>query len=320
MSEPAPKKQKTTPPSEQKLCKGYDFTIAKRDGDTRESIEAIIRAWFSHYIFQEEKSDNTDKHPDGYCHYQCRGWLIKKRRLNEIKSKIDKRIHVSGPTVSGVHSGRAFNYDCYCNKADTWVAGPWTDQEYKPPPVMTRQLKNFMSKIRYPWQSDVVKMCTVEDDRSVVLILDTIGNSGKSILCEFLAFKELGFEMPPCRSLEDIMGIAMTVPTNSCYLVDMPRGMKKDKLAEFYSGIESLKNGRAYDKRYSFREKRFDRPQVIVFTNTLPQFNLISKDRWQVYEITSDKTLESLDVHDLIRAQAQERSGARITADVDTDP
>ena len=70
----------------------------------------------------------------------------------------------------------------------------------------------------------------------------------------------------------------------------MPRGMKKDKLGDFYAGIEVIKNGVAYDKRYTAKKTRFDRPRIFVFTNTLPVFELLSKDRWQVWEV-KDKTL-----------------------------
>ena len=35
------------------------------------------------------------------------------------------------------------------------------------------------------------------------------------------------------------------------YAIDLPRGMNKKGLADFYSGIEVIKNGVAYDKRYS---------------------------------------------------------------------
>lgn len=72
--------------------------------------------------------------------------------------------------------------------------------------------------------------------------------------------------------------------------------MKKDKLGQFYAGLECLKNGYMYDKRYSFKRRRIDRPQIWVFTNTLPAWELMSMDRWQVYEMTADFRLEEYDV------------------------
>ena len=33
---------------------------------------------------------------------------------------------------------------------------------------------------------------------------------------------------------------------SKCYIIDMPRGLKKDKMGDFYSGVEELKNGCAF--------------------------------------------------------------------------
>jgi hypothetical protein len=71
----------------------------------------------------------------------------------------------------------------------------------------------------------------------------------------------------------------------------MPRGMKKDKLGDFYSGIEVIKNGVAYDKRYTAKKIRFGRPNIFVFTNTLPELSLMSKDRWKIWTINDDNEL-----------------------------
>ena len=87
------------------------------------------------------------------------------------------------------------------------------------------------------------------------------------------------------------MQCCMGVSPQKCYLIDIPRAMKKDKLASFYSGLEALKNGVMYDKRFHFKKRRIDRPQVIVFTNTLPDWDLMSRDRWQVWRMLPDLTM-----------------------------
>ena len=153
-------------------------------------------------------------------------------------------------------------------KKDTRTRGPWKDDDEEK--VLTRQLRQFMTHERYEWQDQVVGMAREIDDRSIKLIYDTYGNAGKSILAEFMEYSGLAYEIPPFRLMEDLMQCVMSVKTYPAYLVDMPRGMKKDKLGEFYAGLECIKNGVAYDKRYNFRKKRFDRPQLIVFTNVLP--------------------------------------------------
>ena len=72
--------------------------------------------------------------------------------------------------------------------------------------------------------------------------------------------------------------------------------MKKDKLGEFYAGIEMIKNGYAYDKRYSPTKVRFGRPNIIIFTNTLPEWSLMSLDRWKPFSLIADYNTEPINI------------------------
>ena len=93
------------------------------------------------------------------------------------------------------------------------------------------------------------------------------------------------------------MQMTQCIGAKPCYIIDMPRAMKKDHLWELYAGIECIKNGYSYDKRYSFKSEYFDRPQIIVFTNTFPEVSAMSADRWKVYRLVvpnGDKELTRL--------------------------
>jgi len=149
----------------------------------------------------------------------------------------------------------------------------------------------FMELDMRPWQKEVLEIVQREDDRFITVILDTVGNTGKSILCEYLEYKELAYEVPPFTQMEDIMQCCYSIAAQKCYLIDMPRGMKKDKLASFYAGLEALKNGNMYDKRYCFKKRRINRPQIIVFTNHVPDKTLVSLDRWELRAITGSHNL-----------------------------
>lgn len=70
--------------------------------------------------------------------------------------------------------------------------------------------------------------------------------------------------------------------------MDMPRAMKKDKLGGMYSAIETIKDGYAWDDRYQFKEKAFDSPNIWIFTNTAPDMDLLSRDRWKIWGVTTD--------------------------------
>jgi hypothetical protein len=71
----------------------------------------------------------------------------------------------------------------------------------------------------------------------------------------------------------------------------MPRAIKKDRLYGFYSAIETIKDGYAYDDRYKFKEKVFDCPNIWIFSNILPNSKLLSSDRWRIWEVDNNKVL-----------------------------
>jgi len=257
----------------------WDFTISCEKFPDKNELFKLLSSWCKKWVFQQEKGESS-----GYLHWQGRVSLIKKKRENEII----KIIPIPGkwsPTSNKVHEGQNFNY---VMKADTRVDGPWSDQDYIEPPILTRQLVKFMEDELRPWQTELESLIQEEDDRSIKLVIDKEGNSGKSIFSEYLEYKGLTYEIPPFRLMEDIMQCAMCVRRQKCYIIDMPRALKKDKLSEFYSGLECLKNGVCYDKRYSFKKRRMDRPQVVVFTNRDPCWGYMSLDRWEIYDMGPD--------------------------------
>lgn len=258
---------------------GLDITVPAASTNEYE-LAAILKEYCGKWAFQEEKGEETE-----YLHFQVRCRTMKARYIGThilTWSKLLPGCHVS-PTTKEVHQKGAFNY---VMKADTRTRGPWTD--VTEPKYITRQLKKFMALELRPWQKKLEQICGLEDDRWITIILDKIGNTGKSIMAEYLEYNGLAYEVPPFTAMEDLMQCCMCIPGQKAYLIDMPRGMKKENLASFYAGIEALKNGTMYDKRYQFKKRRIDRPQIIVFTNTIPNISLLSIDRWKCMQITDD--------------------------------
>ena len=264
---------------------GYDVTISVEKSSAQYvDVQARLKQVFKQWAFQREKTD------DGYDHWQCRGKLFKPKSQAGCIKQFGELLWFGhwSPTSKDVHSAKAFNY---VMKADTRTEGPWTseDPDMEDPPILTRQLRTFYDHVNrtgmYPWQTDLHMLITREDDRSIICIVETGGNNGKSVFVEHLEFKRLAYEIPPMTCMEDIMQCCMGISAKKCYVVDMPRAMKKEKLAGFFSGLEALKNGVMYDKRYSFKKRRIDRPQVVVFTNQVPDTSLLSPDRWEIYSI-----------------------------------
>lgn len=273
---------------------GFDVTIPKNKYREWRELGKQLNEWCKKWVFQEEKGEG------GYEHWQVRLHLIQKKThagmISDLKMGQGPISDIGGHwsvTSGGVHLNNKFNY---VMKKDSRVDGPWKDSDYQEPAVMTRQLRYFLENDMYPWQTEVMGWCQEPDDRKVDLILDRVGNSGKSILAEYLEYHGLAFEMPPLRQMEDIMQFAYSFPVQKAYLIDMPRAMKKDRLGDFYAGLESIKNGVCYDKRYCGKKRRFDRPRVIVFSNCAPDWKFLSADRWNVYDMLPDKSLNQLDV------------------------
>lgn len=261
-----------------------DVTV-KRDWYSVEELETIMN---EHFVpgkgiteYQVEMGAIS-----GYAHYQIRGKLKKKRRIDENNHMGAVMKGYFTPTVKG----NVGNFD-YVTKDNTRIEGPFVLGRKQ----LTKQMEEFKTYDLRPYQKEILNWCNEYDGRSIDLIYDKIGNVGKSIFSEYLEFIDAAEEIPPFREMEKIMGwITCRVKSQGpkkMYVFDMPRGMKKDKLADFYAGIETIKNGIAYDWRHEAKKERFTRPRIVIFTNCLPVFELLSTDRWKVWEMLSDYSL-----------------------------
>lgn len=272
----------------------FDVTISCEGNESRKydyrELAAILNTIAKKWVFQKEKGETT-----GYVHWQVRLSLHKKTYLAPLKKDIIPQLpgHWS-VTSNTVHdSGNQFNY---VMKIQTRLEGPFSDKDtIRDPAVMTDQLQHFLGKQLYPWQQTALDIVKSYDERKLHYIFDPHYNSGKSIFCEWVEYQELGEEIPPFTMMEDIMQFVMCQPKSRCYLFDMPAAMKKEKMCQMYSGLEMLKNGFLYDKRYNGKKQRISRPVVICFANNLPQMGIMAPDRWEVLYITPEKDLVPYD-------------------------
>lgn len=264
----------------------WDFTLSNKNNLDINILKDTLCEVSKHWALQLEKGET------GYIHWQGRFSLMKRKRLGAL-IKLFKlyeqwdEVHFS-PTANA--NTKNFNY---VMKADTRIDGPWTDKDEEK--FETKQLQIFKGYKMYPWQKTLENKATDWCPRKIDMIYDTVGNQGKSIFSEYLEYTGVAEEIPPFRMMDDIFQWVASRPKKQCYIIDMPRALKKDKLADFYAGIEIVKNGVCYDKRYKAVKKRFDRPRIFVFTNTLPNFNFMSPDRWVVWEINQKKILQKWD-------------------------
>jgi len=258
-----------------------------------DSLKSIAKKWG----FQQEIGET------GYRHYQIRLSLIKKSTESKLITLL-KDTNLAGAHISPTNNETSGDIYYYVNKLDTRLTGtePYTDKDPEPPP-MTWQLDEFLKKGPHPWMIDVFNICNTQRNmREINVIWDYKGGIGKSQFTEWLEYLGAAEQIPFHNSYEDISAwvCSRREQGNKAqnYIIDIPRGLKKDKLNEFYSGIESLKDGVVFDKRHRARKIRFDRPNIFIFTNTKPQdetLDMISIDRWRIYIVNAtSKQLDNI--------------------------
>lgn len=261
----------------------YEFRYSKKDF-THKDIIGFLTGIAKKYVFQLEEGDS------GYLHYQGRLSLIKKRRKMEALKLFKVPPEYFEPTLKSEYKGEAF----YQTKEDTRVDGPWkeTDQEQYIP----RQYRGLMDKLR-PYQQVIWDTRNDFEPRKINLIFDEKGNNGKSTIASLCELMGNGIDVPPMNDMKEIIQLLCDecMATNnrnpSPIFIDLPRAMDKTRLYGVYTAIEQIKKGKLYDTRYNYKKFWIDSPQLWVFTNVLPDLNMLSRDRWNVWKLDDEYNL-----------------------------
>ena len=177
------------------------------------------------------------------------------------------------------------------------------DFDLQDPPVLTKQLRRFQQHPPRPWMTEARAWLTEDDDRTVHLIFDDVGHAGKTIWTEAMVYEGLASFIPPFDSVGDLMAIAYAAKKKTAFIMDMPRGTRKHMLGDLYAGVESIKDGKAYDKRYNWKMAWFDRPAMIIFAKRMPVFSCLAEDRWAIHEMQPDYSLKLLTIPQAINVQ-----------------
>jgi hypothetical protein len=258
----------------------YDFTLSASIVDDPKLIFKLLSEFCKEGEFQKEISADTE-----YKHYQGRVSLKSKLTLSQL-------VKATPVSLKGIHWSPTSNSHTedmdYVSKEYTRCDGPWNLANDEPDyiPRQIREISNL-----YSWQEQIIEKIKVWDTRSINLLYCQHGNIGKSTLVGYVRAYKLGRALPPVNDYKDMMRMVCDTPTAKAYFIDMPRALKKDKLYGFYTAIESLKDGYAYDDRYTFKEKIFDCPNIWIFSNTLPDRELLSQDRWKIWVVDNSKNL-----------------------------
>ncbi len=279
-------------------CAVWDIR-ANVDYYTDETLIKFFKANCKKWVFQLEKGDSD------YIHWQGRFSLMKKRHKSKLldlfeASNIKKPNYLS-PTSKDNHKEEFF----YAYKEDTRVRGPWSDKTEKlmKQVYIPRQLRNLEL---YPFQHQILDSSHVFECRNINLIYDTRGCVGKSTVASLGELVHGGIDMPPLNDFKELVAVACNICMSmeqrnpKIMFFDMPRAIDKSRLYGMYSAIEQVKKGKLFDIRYNYKCWWIDSPQIWVFTNHLPDTNLLSPDRWKIWTVNEDRILEKWTGHEIV--------------------
>lgn len=264
---------------QQSPCCVWDFTLNVEEFSPEivDLLATNLEKWCKKWIFQAEIGSKR-----GNKHYQGKFSLNLKERLETLVLKFPK-CHLSRTVTENI---KVF---AYVMKEETRVDGPWRNDEY----IRIPKDVKLVLELR-PWQASLLTLIQEYQQRKVYVVYDPTGNSGKSTFARWCACYNHARRIPFANDYKDLLRMVMDMPVAKAYIFDMPRAINKEKLYQFYAAVEEIKSGYAFDDRYHFKERYFDPPNVVIFTNSLPEQSLLSRDRWTVFTITKDSKLESL--------------------------
>lgn len=153
----------------------------------------------------------------------------------------------------------------------------------------------------HQWQKDVYKMLFNEDDdfkkpdpRHIINLIDVKGNSGKSSFFKWLYYKHpqqigrIGY-----GTAAQLRSSIVNIGPKPVYIIDLTRSKSKaDKEEDLLSILEDTKNGLVINAMYGAGKSMIMAPpHIIVSANYTFNYELLSEDRWMVFEIKSNKKL-----------------------------
>jgi len=146
----------------------------------------------------------------------------------------------------------------------------------------------------HPWQKDAEALLTATEtnDRTVYWWYDKNGNIGKSAFAKYMVVKHKALY---CCSgkYADLINLVFNVDMDTCRCIifDIPRNQGNNVS---YSAIESIKNGLICNTKFETGTKVFNSPHIMILSNTAPEENKLSEDRWSIKNLGKDEELESV--------------------------
>jgi hypothetical protein len=136
----------------------------------------------------------------------------------------------------------------------------------------------------YKWQQDIENLYLNEDPdgRSIYWYYDKIGNKGKSSFCKYMSYHYKVLTIQGGKMADIINIIFNREHIGKMVLIDIPR-KHGGKISE--SAVECILNGQITNTKYETGDRMFNPPHVVIFSNSKPDVENMSKDRWKIIKL-----------------------------------
>ena len=150
----------------------------------------------------------------------------------------------------------------------------------------------------YPWQNELLKELERPTARKVIWVFGTSGYEGKTWIQSYIE-KKYGSRVyrsvltNKADNMCYVLGKQL-LPVKDIFLFNIARSDHDTVMySDAYQVIEGIKDGCYFSGKYNSQQLHFKTPNtVIIFANKPPEASKLSKDRWIVYEIKKDLTME----------------------------
>jgi len=258
-----------------KALKRWHFTTTKVADAERIQLISDLQRHASKWVFQLERAPTT-----GTLHFQGKAHFHIASKVPWTDFSFPSVDHWSPEVTANDSKGWT-----YVMKADTRVAGPWSDvsEVWTPPDWVIPTLRS--------WQEEAILRLHSQNKRQVLIVCDKTGSAGKTSFIRHLkaTFKCL-WVPATLRTAQDVVRCVACLmmrqdrTRHHTICIDVPRAMTvRSKMGweELFTAIESIKDGAACEDRYTFQQVFFEWPRIVVMVNDQPPADLLSADRWQ---------------------------------------
>lgn len=254
-------------------CRKWCFTVNDYDvSDVSGLLNFFEKS--EKYIFQEETGKSGNKHLQGFVAFK-----------NQVDFTLLKKENKKAHWEKCINEEASIRY---CQKKESRTGKMW----YKNVKINV-ELKDPIKEPR-EWQKTVLEWITHEpDDRSIIWIVDTEGGKGKTSLCKHICIKFENAIVLSGKANDIKHGIVkfLEKKTLEIALLDFTRTSEN---FISYEAIEAVKNGLFYSGKYEGQMVMYNSPHVIIFANFYPKIENLSLDRWKIYLIEEDNTMNEI--------------------------